>query len=74
MEVLLWDYWGIMLRERFEPGDLELFDRLADLTASGDPDLAQLRQLYAAAPELQVPATVTSGDPLGGPPRQVTLG
>jgi len=74
VEVLLWDYWGIMLRERFEPGDLELFDRLADLTASGDPDLAQLRQLYAAAPELQVPATVTSGDPLGGPPRQVALG
>jgi hypothetical protein len=71
VEMLMWDGWGLAVRA---PGaaELELLDRVAALTASADPPLAELAALYAE-PLLRVPETVTSFDPRGGPPREVVL-
>lgn len=72
-ELLLWDGWGLA-NEPAGPGDLEMLDRIAALTADAGTRPAELRGVYASEPRLTVPATVTSYDPLGGPPRQVRLG
>jgi transglutaminase superfamily protein len=70
-EMILWDSWGL-LRQPLEDRDHELLDRVAELTASTDPDLAELRRVYDD-PLIRVPEAVTSHDPLGGQPREVTL-
>jgi hypothetical protein len=54
--------------------DVELLDRIAQLTCDLDPPAAELHTLFAADPRLRVPETVTSHDPLGGSPRRVTVG
>lgn len=72
-EMLLWDAWGLADARSIDPRELELLDRIAHATASPDPPAGGLRELYAADPRLQVPATVTSHDPLGGPPRNIPL-
>jgi hypothetical protein len=71
-ELLLWDAWGLA-DQPASSGDLDVLDRLAELTSSPDPALAELRELAAADPRLPVPPSVTSYDPLGGPPRTVEL-
>lgn len=71
-ELLLWDAWGLA-DQPASIDDLDLLDRLAKLTSSPDPALDELRELAAADPRLPVPSTVTSYDPLGGPPRTVGL-
>ncbi len=65
-EMLVWDAWGMQLG--ISPG------------AVSEQDAALLDEICAhpAGPardrdELRVPATVTSFDPYGGPPREVTL-
>jgi hypothetical protein len=71
VEMLLWDGWGLAGRA---PGgdDLALLDRIAALTSQPDPDRAELARLFDE-PQLRVPRTVVSHDPLGGPPRTVEL-
>ena len=51
---------------------MELLDELASVTASANPDLDELQRLYEQE-GLRVPSIVTSYDPLGGPPRSVSL-
>ena len=76
-EMLLWDSWGVL--ERFGPagpGDqvTDLLDSVAAITGANDSPLHEVQYIYERYPELQVPATVTSYDPMGGPPREVVLG
>jgi hypothetical protein len=71
--MLLWDGWGLADEQATAEQDLELLDRVARLTASPDPAISELRDLYSSDLRLAVPPTVVSYDPLGGPPRTVTL-
>jgi hypothetical protein len=72
VEMILWDSWGLTESERAAEDDLELLDEIASLTASADPPVEELRRLYERD-GIRVPQTVLSADPLGGPPREVTL-
>ena len=73
MEMLLWDAWGLADQRSDDPHDLALLDRIAHVTASPDSTVGSLRELYAVDPRVPVPSTVTSYDPLGGPPRTIAL-
>jgi hypothetical protein len=53
--------------------ELALLDRMAEATAAPDPDLGELRRLYAEQPRLRVPSRVVSYSPLSGEPREVAL-
>jgi hypothetical protein len=73
--MLVWDAWGMQLG--IGPGpvagrDAELLDETCAHTAGpgASPDAVPA---LADRDELSVPATVTSFDPYGGPPREVTL-
>ena len=70
-EMLLWDTWSGS-QQTLTDRDLDRLDRLAEQTSATDPDIAKVIRLYQDDPELQVPATVVSEDPLGGPCREVT--
>ena len=72
-EMLLWDGWGLAEQRDVGDDELALLDRLAALTASADPPLAELRRLFQEEP-LRVPPVVTSWNPLTGEPRTVALG
>lgn len=63
MELLKWDYWGLMEKPLAEltPEDLALLDQVASLGAMpGTLAYDKLRALYEAAPELHVPQTIRS--------------
>jgi hypothetical protein len=75
-EMLLWDAWGMQLGHGPGPvpeADIAVLDEVCALTA--DPAVAPdvLAEL-GTRDGLRVPATVTSFDPGGGPPRQVDVG
>ncbi len=74
-EMLVWDAWGMQLGTGPGPlagQDAALLDETcAHLADSGvSPDVVAA---LAGRDGLRVPATVTSFDPYGGPPREVTL-
>jgi hypothetical protein len=71
--MLLWDAWGLADERSSTQNDLDLLDRIADITATPDPALAKLHELYHADPRIPVPGTITSYDPLGGLPREIAL-
>jgi Transglutaminase-like superfamily len=71
-ELILWDSWGLIEADDPAADDVELLDEIASVTSSADPELAELRRLYESE-GVRAPATVTSYDPLGGPPRRLTL-
>jgi hypothetical protein len=62
MEMLPWDVWGGMVgpEETIDDDRLQLFDRLAALTARPDDAFDELRALYEDDDRLRVPATVFS--------------
>jgi hypothetical protein len=74
-EMLVWDAWGMQLG--IDPGpvaeqDAALLDEICAHPA--DPGVSpDVVAALADRDELRVPATVTSFDPYGGPPREVTL-
>jgi hypothetical protein len=75
-EMLLWDAWGMQLGHgpgQVPDADRAVLDEVCALTA--DPAVAPdvLAEL-GGRDGLRVPATVTSFDPGGGPPRQVDVG
>jgi hypothetical protein len=74
-EMLVWDAWGMQLR--FGPGPVAEQDAVLLDEICADPAGPGISRDAAAAlanrDELRVPATVTSFDPYGGPPREVTL-
>ena len=73
--MLVWDAWGMQLG--IDPGglaeqDASLLDEICAHPA--DPGVSpDVVAALADRDELRVPATVTSFDPYGGPPREVTL-
>ena len=72
--MLVWDAWGMQLGIGPGPAgqDAVLLDEIcAHLADPGvSPDVVAA---LADRDELRVPATVTSFNPYGGPPREVTL-
>ena len=73
--MLVWDAWGMQLG--IDPGpvaeqDAVLLDEICAHPADPGVSPAVVAAL-ADRDELRVPATVTSFDPYGGPPREVTL-
>jgi len=73
VEMLLWDGWGLIERERPSEQELQLLDHLAQVTLSGDAAFDELRRLYNTEPGLQVPSAVTSYSPAAEAPRTVML-
>lgn len=72
-ETLLWDAWGIMLKDIKSEENAALLDSVAALTQGGDAAFAAQQTAYEDTPDLCVPATVTRFSPLGGAPREVKL-
>lgn len=61
VEMLPWDCWGIIEKESLgDPDDLELLDRLAELTIGETPRAAAVRSIYQSEPRLRVEAVVHS--------------
>jgi hypothetical protein len=76
-ETLLWDVWGLagkgLAWKSVTPEEIELLDRVADVVAAAEPDLAEVRRLYADEELLRVPPKITSFNPLTFAPREVAL-
>lgn len=70
-EMLLWDTWTDPEKALIDR-DKERLDRLAEFASAMDPSINTLMSIYKSDPELQVPDTVLSYDPLGGPIREVS--
>ena len=61
-----------MEREQTER-DLDLLDRIAELTRSETPAISEIRALYASEPDLRVPSEVTSFNLVTGTPQRVKV-
>lgn len=57
MEVLPWDFWGILNRSfaDSDPAAQALVDQISRLTAAPDANFTELRRLYSTTPALQPP-------------------
>jgi hypothetical protein len=73
VEMILWDEWGLMEQEHMSERELELLDRVAQTTLSGDTAFDELRRLFEADSRLRVPTVVTSYSPASETPRKVTF-
>jgi hypothetical protein len=75
-EMILWDSWGMQGGHHSPDGipgeDAAVLDEICEVTADPDCDPAVLAEL-GARDGLRVPRTVTSFDPMGGPPREVDV-
>jgi hypothetical protein len=72
-EMLVWDAWGIMLKDILSDENAALLDNVAALTQGGDATFDAVQAAYEDTPDLRVPETVTRFSPLGGAPREVKL-
>jgi hypothetical protein len=71
----VWDAWGMQLcidPDLVAEQDAVLLDEICEHAADSGVSSDVVAAL-AGREELRVPATVTSFDPYGGPPREVTL-
>ncbi len=66
-ELLLWDGWGLMLKEELNEDDLALLDRLAGLTQGGNKMFAEMQATYESDEELRVPFVVMNFSPVAEP-------
>jgi hypothetical protein len=71
-EMVLWDAWGLADRDDLSADQLDLLDRVAEATASGQSSLADLRALYDLD-EFRVPPVVTSYSPAADIPLRVRM-
>jgi hypothetical protein len=74
-EMLVWDAWGMQLSidpDLVAEQDAALLDEICEHAADSGVSSDVVAAL-AGREELRVPAAVTSFDPYGGPPREVTL-
>lgn len=57
VEVLPWDFWGLLTRDlaHYNEEELALIEQAARLTLGGDPAFPEIRTLYTKNPSLQVP-------------------
>ena len=73
VEMLLWDEWGLMRSERISDSDVELLDRIAEVTRAPGAVSKDLRRWYEADSRLRVPRTVISYSPASGEPVHVRV-
>lgn len=66
-ELLLWDGWGLMLKEELSEDDLALLDKLAMLTQGGNDTLAESQTTYEHDERLRVPPVVMNFSPVAEP-------
>jgi AcrR family transcriptional regulator len=74
-EMLVWDYWGLLLEAWTGPlpdQDAAVIDDISAVTADPAADRETLARL-GARDGLRIPPVITSIDPNGGPPRQVDV-
>jgi hypothetical protein len=74
MELLLWDAWGLMLKdmETYTEEEWQLLDKVAVLTRAGNEAFAEMRAIYEEEIGLKVPPVVKCYSPVGKP-SEVTL-
>ena len=73
MELLPWDWWGLMLAEDAQSeGNLAFLDHVAELALAGNEAFAEIRALYEDDPRLRVPPIITSF-PAGPEPQTVDI-
>ena len=73
VELLPWDCWGIIEKERLDdPDDLALLDELAALTADDVPECERVQALYKADARLRMDGRVTSYT--GSGPQSMQIG
>ena len=61
MELLPWDCWGLILKERLEDSDdLALLDEIAALTAGDVPEAESVRSQYESDPRLHMDGNLVS--------------
>jgi len=58
-ELLLWDYWGMLLRD-LTAEDRTLLDKVAILTQAGNEDFSEMEKLYMEEIDLKVPPVIES--------------
>lgn len=66
-ELLLWDSWGLMLKEELSEDDTALLDKLAMLTQEGNDTFAELQTVYEHDERLRVPSIVMKFGPVSEP-------
>ena len=66
-ELLLWDSWGLMLKEGLSDDDRALLDRIAVLTQGGNATFAEVQAIYENEEGLRVPPTVMKFSPVAEP-------
>ncbi len=71
-ELLLWDAWGMTLKEVVNDEDVPLLDSLAVLTQAGDEALPELQALYEQHAGLRVSPPIMKYSPVAEP-CEVTL-
>jgi len=64
-EMLLWDAWGIMLKDILSDENAALLDSVAVLTQGGTAAFAEQQVAYEDVPDLRVPAAITRFSPSG---------
>jgi Transglutaminase-like enzymes, putative cysteine proteases len=59
LEILPWDGYGLIEKDDKDlaDADLDLLDRIAELTLKPDASFSEIRSLYTTRPELQIPAS-----------------
>ena len=74
MELLLWDFWGWLLRdiETYTEEEWQLLDKVAVLTQASNEAFAEMRATYEEKIGLKVPRVVKCYSPVGEP-SEVTL-
>lgn len=72
MELLLWDTWGVMLKELTGEEDMALLDKLAIVTQAGSAGFAEQLATYENVEGLKVTPPVISYSPVAEP-REVEL-
>jgi hypothetical protein len=73
-ELLLWDSWGLMLKdiETYTKEEWRLLDKVAVLTQAGNEAFTEMQAIYEEEVGLKVPRVVTCYSPVGEP-LEVTL-
>ncbi len=66
-ELLLWDSWGLMLKDTLSDEDHALLDRIAELTQAGNAAFAEQRIVYEREAVLRVPPVVMKFSPVARP-------
>ena len=66
-ELLLWDVWGLMLKQELSEDDLALLDRLATLTQGGNNTFVEVQAVYEHDERLRVPPVVMNFSPVAAP-------